>query len=169
MEIRKLIPKDAEAYLKIRLQALQDCPEAFGSSFEEEKEDTAEKYRTRFSTHQPVITFGAFDEEEHLMGVVTLRREHLMKLKHRANVVAMYVKKEKWGAGVGKALLDVLLTEVRSVSGLEQIYLTVVTTNERAIRLYKSAGFEVFATENRALKVGADYFDEHHMVLFLLS
>lgn len=36
MDIFKLDPKDWEKYKKIRLEALQENPEAFGSSYEKE-------------------------------------------------------------------------------------------------------------------------------------
>lgn len=52
-------------------------------------------------------------------------------------------------------------------SGIEQIYLTVVTTNESAKRLYSSFDFEIFGTEKHALSYNNTYFDEDHMVLFL--
>ncbi|WP_240510186.1 GNAT family N-acetyltransferase [Virgibacillus profundi] len=50
---------------------------------------------------------------------------------------------------------------------IEQIYLTVVTTNASAKRLCSSFGFKVFGTEKNALKYNDTYFDEYHMVLFL--
>ena len=33
------------------------------------------------------------------------------------------------------------------------------------VRMYRKAGFEVYGTEPRALKVGSRYVDEHHMIL----
>ncbi|WP_353760453.1 hypothetical protein [Bacillus cereus group sp. RP43] len=74
MEIRQLNPTDAEEYLSIRLEALQDSPYAFASSYEEEKNQTAEKYKIRFTTPVNTFTFGAFEESQ-VVGVVTLIRE----------------------------------------------------------------------------------------------
>src|SRR5688572_29853652 len=36
MQIRALTPKDAAAFAALRLRGLQECPEAFASSYEEE-------------------------------------------------------------------------------------------------------------------------------------
>jgi hypothetical protein len=58
--------------------------------------------------------------------------------------------------GVSKAKEDVTL---------EQILLAVGTFQEAAMRMYRKAGFEVYGTEPRALKVGSRYVDEHHMIL----
>ena len=53
--------------------------------------------------------------------------------------------------------------------GLEQINLSVTATNDRARRLYEMAGFSVFGIEERAIKVGAEYFAKAHMTLRLPS
>ncbi|MDX8361433.1 hypothetical protein [Cytobacillus sp. IB215316] len=42
MDIRPLDSSHAEAYQQLRLQALKDYPEAFASSYEEEKEFSIE-------------------------------------------------------------------------------------------------------------------------------
>lgn len=166
MEIRQLNRIDAEEYLSIRLEALQNSPYAFASSYEEEKNQTAEKYKNRFETPINTFTFGSFEESQ-LVGVVTLVKEQLLKLSHRANIVAMYIKPENRGNGIGKALISKVIEKAYNLEGIEQIYLSVATTNVPAKKLYTSSGFEVFGKEKRALKFDNTYYDEEHMVLFL--
>lgn len=166
MEIRQLNSKDAEKYLTIRHEALQNSPDAFAFSYEEEKDQPVEKYKNRFQTPQNSFTFGTFEESQ-LVGVITLVKEQLFKLRHRANIVAMYVIPEKRGKGIGKALISKAIQMADSLEDIEQLYLTVVTTNEPAKRLYSSIGFEVFGKEKRALKFDNTYYDEEHMVLIL--
>jgi ribosomal protein S18 acetylase RimI-like enzyme len=165
MELRILKPSDANNYRYIRLEALQNNPEAFASSYEEEKDEPVEKYIYNFQSKDS-FTIGAF-ENGNLVGVITLKKESLLKLRHRANIVAMYVNPESRGIGIGKALLTEVIKKANDLDGIEQIYLTVVTTNEAAKRLYYSMGFEVFGTEKKALKWDNKYFDEDHMVIFL--
>ena len=69
MQIRRLSPLDAEAYLNFRLVGLKNTPEAFGSSYSEEKDDPIEKYRQRFQSNNS-FTLGAFNNSQ-LLGVVT--------------------------------------------------------------------------------------------------
>ncbi|WP_317935243.1 GNAT family N-acetyltransferase [Sporosarcina aquimarina] len=103
MEIRQLTKNDAEVYQKIRLEALQNNPEAFASSFEEECEHPIDKYIMRFQSDNS-FTFGAFEKDK-LVGVITLVKETLNKLSHRANIVAMYVSPCNRGLGIGKDLI----------------------------------------------------------------
>ena len=89
MEIRTLTEDDAALYRELRLEALQTNPEAFGSSYEEAAarplSATAERLRT-----PGAVTLGAF-EEAALIGNVTLVRDEGLKMRHRANIYAMYV------------------------------------------------------------------------------
>jgi ribosomal protein S18 acetylase RimI-like enzyme len=68
---------------------------------------------------------------------------------------------------LGRALLQAVIDYARDRGKLEQLVLTVTRSNQPAIELYRSAGFRTFGMEPRALKVGGDYFDKEHMILFL--
>lgn len=165
MDIRLLQPKDAVNYRNIRLEALQHNPESFGSSYEEEKDNPLEIYKSRFQSLE-TYTFGAFENEK-LIGVVTLVKENKLKLKHKANIFALYVSPEKRGKGIAKCLMIEAIKKAKDLEGIEQINLTVVTSNNSAMKLYISLGFEVFGKEKRALRIEHKYFDEEYMVLFL--
>ncbi|MGE6260651.1 N-acetyltransferase family protein [Heyndrickxia sporothermodurans] len=165
MNIKRLESKDAELYRNLRLKALKDHPEAFGSSYEEEKNHPIETFADKIHS-DTIFTFGAFDQKE-LIGIVTLVREVKLKLKHRASIFAMYVLPEKRSFGVGNALMTKAINKANELNGIEQIYLSVVSTNSHAKKLYASLGFEKFGYEKRALKLNDQYVDEEHMVLFL--
>lgn len=165
MNSRFLTAADAEAYRELRLEGLQNNPEAFGSSFEEEKDYPIELFASRFES-QDSFTLGVFDHEE-LVGVATLVQESKLKLKHKASILAVYVSPKKRGLGIGKRLMVETINKARELKGVEQLTLTVVSTNASAKGLYSSLGFEIFGTEKKALKIGQQYFDEDYMVLFL--
>lgn len=167
MEIRKLSSlEDAEKYRSIRLESLQNSPESFASSYEEEKDFSIESIKDKFQLNDS-FTYGAFVNRE-LVGIITLHTEKLYKLSHRAHIGGMYVSPSKRSLGIGKVLMEEAIKKAKSIKGLEQVYLAVVSTNESAKILYSSLGFSVFGTEKNGLRVENNmYFDVDYMILFL--
>ena len=55
----------------------------------------------------------------------------------------LYVKPEFRGRGIGKRLLEAAINEIKS-RGIKTIRIDVISSNERAINLYRKFGFEDF-------------------------
>ena len=167
MEYRRLLDEDARAYWELRLEALQNSPEAFGTSYEEaiQRDNPIERVKNNFKI-EGNDTFGAFDQGE-LVGMVTLLQESGLKMKHRANIFAMYVSPTSRGKGIGKALMEKAIKLAKESKDIEKINLSVVSSNEAAKKLYHQLGFNVFGKEEMALKVGETYYEELHMELVL--
>ncbi|MCM2981702.1 GNAT family N-acetyltransferase [Niallia circulans] len=165
MEIRQLRPDDAEAYFALRLEALQINPEAFGSSYEEEKDYPLSRTQSRLSDPASYV-YGAFVEKD-LVGVVTLMRETKIKMSHRANIYAVYVTPKRRGKGVAKQLLKATIEKSRDLQGIEQVYLAVVAENTAAKKVYRAFGFETYGIDRKAIKINGKYYDEELMVLYL--
>src|SRR5437899_8239994 len=166
MDVRILTEADAEAFWKIRLRALRDDAECFGSTFEEFLERSmsgvAQGLRKR-STSPDDVTFGAF--ERTIVGIAGFRREENTKRHHKAVIWGMYVPREMRGKGIGKALLEAAIAYARTLPGLEQINVSVVITSKEAHRLFQSLGFETYGQERYALKLNNKYFDQELMTL----
>jgi len=92
-------------------------------------------------------------------------RDNGLKTAHKGNIYGMYVSHANRGRGIGKLLLQDLLARARNLDGLEQVHLTVVSTNAAAKNLYRSVGFETYGVERKALKSSGQYFDEDWMSL----
>ncbi|WP_139785670.1 GNAT family N-acetyltransferase [Cytobacillus gottheilii] len=163
--IRPLQKQDGLQYKEHRLEALKQHPEAFAASYEEEESKSVHSFEERLSSSN-AITFGAF-EGDVLTGSVTLFRESKVKMQHKAFIFAMYVTGGQRGKGIAKALINEAIKNARSWEGIEQLYLTVMSENHTAKRLYKSFGFKAYGVEKNALKVNGAYFDEDHMMLVL--
>jgi ribosomal protein S18 acetylase RimI-like enzyme len=64
-------------------------------------------------------------------------------------------------------MMQALLNRGGAIEGVEQVLLSGGITQEPAIRLYRSLGFDSFGEEPRALKIGDRYIDEEYMLLDL--
>jgi RimJ/RimL family protein N-acetyltransferase len=168
IEIRKLTLQDAAQYRTVRLQALQQFPTAFGSSWEAEQKVTVQEIQTRWSSHDPETFFivGAFDAGI-LVGMVGFLKNDRQKLAHKGTIWGMYVSLIAQQSGIGTRLVTYLLDQAKRNSGLEQIQLAVVSDNVSAKRLYEKLGFQTYGTEKRALQVDGQFYDEDLMALFV--
>jgi GNAT superfamily N-acetyltransferase len=167
MEVRPLEASEAELFHAFRLRGLRECPEAFGSTFEEESVMPPETVRGRFPCAEDNFVLGAFDREGRLVGVAGFYREKHLKVRHTGVVWGMYVEPAARGRGVGKALLAAVVGSAQGLEGLERVVLDVVVGVEAARRLYLSQGFRAYAVEERAMKQDGAYYDLEHMVLEL--
>ena len=84
------------------------------------------------------------------------------RYQHRCSVaIALY--QEYCGLGIGKQMLSTVL-DVAKECGYEQAELEVVTTNEAAIHLYKSLGFEIYGEQPHSMKYqDGTYADDYLM------
>ena len=89
-----------------------------------------------------------------------------LRNKHRA-VLGIATLKEFWGLGIGRKIMDVLMVCAKKLN-LEQIFLSVVYENIRAIKLYKDFGFITTGMSEKAMKYeDGTYADFINMVKFL--
>jgi ribosomal protein S18 acetylase RimI-like enzyme len=165
MNIQQLTPDDAATFQELRLFALQENPEAFGSSYAEEADRALEVVAERLGDVRN-HAFGAFIDARQLIGVAILRREQRVKTGHKAFVFGMYVLPEHRRQGVGRALLETVISRATEL-GVRQVNLSVTHANKAAVRLYESCGFERFGLEKDAFRIGHDFYDVAHMALRL--
>ncbi|CAN7547101.1 GNAT family protein [Paenibacillus sp. LjRoot153] len=164
MYIRVLDEHDAKIYQELRLSALQNSPEAFGSTYEREVHFTLDMVADRIKPKKDTFVIGAVDEGGALVGSVSFVRESSLKTSHKGNVYAMFVALNQRGQGLGKKLLIELIRRASECDGVEQINLAVISQNEAAKKLYTSLGFKVYGVERNALKYNGTYYDEDLMV-----
>ncbi|MFM8900290.1 MAG: N-acetyltransferase family protein [Burkholderiales bacterium] len=168
MNIRRLTPADAPVFQTFRLAALKDEPQAFGSSFEEEKDFSISVVESRLATRIDRGAIGAFLDDA-LVGVVALGREDKVKLAHKGMIWGLYVEPQARGRGLGRALLRHAISLARSVDGLRKLNLSVNGGNASAIRLYETEGFKVFGREPEGMLIDGVLHEEVHMCLMLAN
>lgn len=165
MQIRRLQLTDAPLYRAFRLRGLREHPDAFTSSFEEENLRPLADTEMRLAAAGSEKLWGAYVNGE-LAGMVGLSFEARIKNRHKACLVGLYVASEFSGRGLGRALVDAVLTEASACS-VELLVLTVTDSNQSACALYTRAGFSAFGIEPDAIRVDRISFGKQHMYLQL--
>ncbi len=167
MKFRFLTADDAAEWSTLRLEALRQDPEAFGSSEEDHSLLTLDEIGRRLDPGTgDSFAIGGF-ENGRLAGMAGFMRDKGPKRRHKGMVWGVYVTKAQRGKGVGRKMLQMLLERVMLTEGVEQVLISVATTQTAASALYRSLGFRPFGREPLALKVNGRFIDEDHMILVL--
>ena len=157
MEFRELTPDDHEAYRGLWLYGITEHSAFFRIAPED---DSPMGIPTRFLPDS--FTLGAFSGAD-LVGIVSIERDPRAKARHKALVSRMFVHPGAAGQGVGKALLQQLLSLAKDLGDLRYVYLTVLASNTRAVHLYSSLQFREYARELGGVLIGDHYVDELQM------
>lgn len=161
--IPRLTGEDWAIYRELRLEALKAAPQAFGAALEDEEARDDQSWRQLLSGERAF--FGGFIGED-LLGSVNFLQEQGEKVRHKSWLLGMYVSERARGTGLALALIEALIAHARAQKA-GQVQLGVGVYNEPAQRLYRKAGFEIYGTEPRGLRVAGKDIDEHLMVRFL--
>lgn len=138
--VRPLAAHEWALYRALRLRALRDAPEAFGSTLAEEEKRVDADWAWR-------LNLGATSGRDRPLvaelggaaaGLAWARVD--AQDASRVNLFQVWVAPEARGRGVAGALLDAALAWARTV-GARSMQLGVVCGNDAARRLYARAGF----------------------------
>ena len=134
--VREAVAGDWQALRDIRLAALRDAPEAFGSTYQQQvtfgeadwqrriaRGGTFLAYLPEVSASEPAGLAGGYQERP---GLVEL--------------VSMYVRPQARGRGVGEALVTSVI-EWAGARDAASVHLWVTETNRPARLLYERCGF----------------------------
>lgn len=157
MHIESFTTHDVEPLRAIRLRALRDAPEAFGTTFAEASGWPMESWTRQLAE---LATFIAVID-----GVdVGLARGGPHDGKPGAAILlSMWVAPEARGKGVGDALIDTVVGWARS-AGYSRLLLDVGDHNEPAIGLYARKGFKPTG-ETSTLPPPRTHIPEHERAL----
>ncbi|GJM19885.1 MAG: N-acetyltransferase [Phycisphaeraceae bacterium] len=164
-DIRRLGVEDAEAYIAIRQEMLRAEPWAFWSSPEDRHASDPEAFGERVREDENVM-MGGFVAGA-LSATCGVVRERVIKGRHRAMIVGVYVSPSARGGGLGRAVVSAAVDVARSWEGVESVVLSVSARMPAARQLYESLGFVAWGVEPRCVKIGDEAADEIHMQLRL--
>lgn len=156
--IKTLSPADINEYKAVRMRGLSEHSTSFGETPNEFANRTDEDISRTLSWSLAPI-FGAFNQENQLVGILGFRRDGGEKWQHRGMIWGMYVVPESRGSGVASKLIDQAIDFAKNLDGIDHVYLWVEATSP-AVKLYQSKGFVYGGIAPRALKVGGNFYDE---------
>jgi ribosomal protein S18 acetylase RimI-like enzyme len=159
MQIRKLEPNDAMVWKKLRLESLVKHPENYLSAIEEESLLTDEDWQQRIAQND---VYGLFEDKQ-LVSIASMKTMSRLKCSHVGEIWGVYTIPDARGKGYSSQLLKHLLTDAKHK--VDHCILTCTTTNQGAFHIYQKLGFRVYGIDNKAIKVGENYYDEYMMTL----
>ena len=165
--VRNAVASDARALRDImqRTHAVSDYlrsyPDEQSADDEQEARSLAEMERSDDEVELVAVVDGKIVGSAGVTAVGSRR-----KVAHRA-CFGISVLKEQWGMGIGRALMEACIDCARR-AGYAQLELEVVADNERAVSLYRRAGFEEYGRNPRGYRsASSGYQDLVHMRLEL--
>lgn len=154
MTVRKLHPDEWRLYRSLRLRALRDSPDAFGSTYARESAfpdaEWIERLARGTASSGDLPLVAECDGEP--CALLWARVDESAPSK--AHLYQMWVAPECRRRRVGHALLETVAAWARTV-GVDTLELDVTLENEPAVRLYERAGFTLFG-ESRPLRPGSE-------------
>jgi len=157
VKVRRAAMGDESVLRDLRLQALADAPDAFGSTYERELARSTDDWRRWLS---PGATF-ILEDREAARGLVACARDaadasvvHLM---------AMWVAPASRGSGAADALVTEVIAWARA-DGARLVRLQVVEHNAPARRLYERHGFRATGVTRVRERDGAIELDAERVL-----
>jgi GNAT superfamily N-acetyltransferase len=132
--VRETVAADWQALRDIRLEALHNAPDAFGSTYEREILRPEADWLDRIARGGTFLAFlPEVSEPAGLAGGYQERPD-------TAELVSMYVRSQARGRGVGEALVAAVARWAEA-KGAKSLHLWVTETNAPARLLYRRCGF----------------------------
>jgi GNAT superfamily N-acetyltransferase len=162
--VRRVERADWAALREIRLEALSDSPEAFGSTLADTQRFTARQWRAKIAT----LVYFLVERDGRVVGMVSGGYNDNRPGTHW--LYGMYVTRSARGTEASTRLVRAVLEWARD-EGASEVYLHVAAAAPRARTFYRKVGFretgEIFAME-RDLRVTMytmvkDVADEFHV------
>lgn len=156
LEIISLKPEDWKQYRDLRLRALKEEPQAFGSTYADNSKHPDEYWQQRLedtlNKNAQWLVFARLNGV--LVGMVGAFVE---KEPENAHVIVVYVTPEARGKSISKMLMKELLTRIKTNNVIKKITVDVNPEQEAALNLYKNSGFQVIKQYRMTLGDGKEH------------
>ena len=160
MLIRKMEREDAGPFLQMLRQL--DSEQKFMMYEPGERKTTADEMRAHIENmNKSGSLILAAEADGTIAGFLSAERGFAQRIKHSAYIVVGVLKAYS-NAGAGTRLFEELEKWALG-SGITRLELSVMCHNEKAIKLYKKAGYEIEGVKVKSLLIDGLYIDEYYM------
>lgn len=166
MSVTNLVSVNADDWKRIkalRLRAVNEQPYAFSPTPEESEAQDESVWRPRLEKDTYVFA----EQDDVLVGMAALVPQEGEKNRHVAYIYSVYVAPEVRGQGVGKMIMQAIERKALAQEHVIKLQLDVSATQDSAIHLYESLGFERTGVSHRQINVNGKFADEVHMEKFI--
>jgi ribosomal protein S18 acetylase RimI-like enzyme len=165
INFRLLDLTDLESYRRIRLECLTNYPDYFGDSYVEEiNADPSRFVKTFLLGNDHSFLNGAFSQGI-LIGISGFIHQKRIKTRHRGDLVQVYVDPSFSGQGIGSRLIELTIAKAFDNIVIDQVILSVVRSNDHAIRLYEKFGFVQYGVIENYFKLANHSWSQIFMAL----
>ncbi|MEK4129516.1 GNAT family N-acetyltransferase [Solibacillus sp. FSL W8-0474] len=164
MLIRQAVESDAPKLIPVMKDAEESGFMLYGPGERQMKEEPLIKFINTLN-NAPKSGFFVAEDNEEILGYLLLKAENLSRTSHRA-MIAIGVHSNSRGKGVGSKLFEHIINWGKQMQ-LHRLELTVIETNEHAIKLYKNMGFEIEGIKRDSLLIDEQYVNELYMAKIL--
>jgi ribosomal protein S18 acetylase RimI-like enzyme len=137
MAIRVVQDEEWERARDLRLRALADAPESFGSSLAEEERLSHRAWRERMAPSDSGVWFVEATDDDEFVGMAVGAVDEPSKT---AYLFGMWVDPGRRRSGIGKRLVETVIVWARA-RGAVRIELEVNELTRPAVALYRACGF----------------------------
>jgi ribosomal protein S18 acetylase RimI-like enzyme len=166
LTIRPFELSDLPRYIPLRLEALRDNPAAFASSYEDQRHDSEDTWRTRtqrFLDGTHARLFLAETPTHELVAMLGIDREPGSKVRHAAYIISVFVRPPYRRQHLVDRLLQPALDWARE-HDVSLLRLSVTTTNIPAIHCYTRLGFQITGTLEKYIRTPDNALHDEYLM-----
>lgn len=134
--VRAATAEEWQVLRGVRLDALQDAPTAFGSTYAKQKASSEADWRRRITRGATFFAFASNHDAARPDGMVGGFQEQ----PGTVELVSLWVRPHTRGLGVGDALVAAVINWAGTVNA-NSVHLWLTETNQHARKLYERCGF----------------------------
>ncbi|MED2974239.1 GNAT family N-acetyltransferase [Fictibacillus sp. B-59209] len=167
VKVRTVKLEDALAVLTIQKEVVAEGEFLPTISAEFKKTDDHQREWIRLLLENERETMLVAEMNNEIVGWIVFLSQNRIRLSHVGSI-GMMIKKEYRSMGIGKKLINELLNWAKKNTLIEKVGLGVLSSNQRAISLYKKMGFLEEGRKVREIKINNEnYVDDILMYRFV--